>query len=184
MRHGAAGRRAAALFGEVLHGRHAVHPVRRGSGLPLSLGGDSPATEDVRVLGDAGVRGHRAGGFLLHLEKRRARLGQRAAGTGRRLMPPAAPVTDLEQLKQYAAVNCLTSWNPAAITAAKLDRGELSLTVDRSALREACALLRDDASCKFNYLSDVTCVDWYPAEPRFEVIYHLLSFSRKERVRL
>jgi NADH-quinone oxidoreductase subunit C len=99
-------------------------------------------------------------------------------------MPLTAPVTDLEQLKSYAPLACLSAWDAAVIRAAKLDRGELSLTIDRPALREACALLRDDPSCKFNYLSDVTCVDWYPAEPRFEVIYHLLSFSRKERVRL
>ncbi len=70
------------------------------------------------------------------------------------------------------------------IEAVKFDREELSITVERSALREACALLRDDAACPFNYLSDVTCVDWYPAEPRFEVIYHLLSIPQKERVRL
>jgi NADH-quinone oxidoreductase subunit C len=37
---------------------------------------------------------------------------------------------------------------------------------------------------RFNFLSDVTCVDWYPAEPRFEVVYHLLSMQRKERIRL
>ena len=36
----------------------------------------------------------------------------------------------------------------------------------------------------FNFLADVTCVDWHPAEPRFEVVYHLLSISRKERLRL
>ena len=27
-------------------------------------------------------------------------------------------------------------------------------------------------------------MDWYPSEPRFEVIYHLLSIPKKERVRL
>jgi NADH-quinone oxidoreductase subunit C len=27
-------------------------------------------------------------------------------------------------------------------------------------------------------------VDWYPREPRFQVVYHLLSIPRKERVRL
>ena len=52
------------------------------------------------------------------------------------------------------------------------------------AIREACALLRDDPKCPFNYLSDVTCVDYYPSDLRFEVIYHLLSISKKERVRL
>ena len=54
----------------------------------------------------------------------------------------------------------------------------------RSLIREACFLLRDDVDCPFNYLADVTCVDWFPSEPRFEVIYHLLSIPKRERVRL
>jgi len=56
--------------------------------------------------------------------------------------------------------------------------------VERSLIREVCVLLRDDADCPFNFLADVTCVDWFPSEPRFEVVYHLLSISKKERVRL
>jgi len=59
-----------------------------------------------------------------------------------------------------------------------------TIYVERSVIREACALLRDDPNCPFNYLADVTCVDWYPSEPRFEVVYHLLSIPKKERVRL
>jgi NADH-quinone oxidoreductase subunit C len=78
----------------------------------------------------------------------------------------------------------LLDWNPNVIEAVKFDRDEMTINVDRSALREACALLREDAACPFNFLSDVTCVDWYPAEPRFEVVYHLLSIPKKERVRL
>jgi NADH-quinone oxidoreductase subunit C len=70
------------------------------------------------------------------------------------------------------------------VQGAKFDREEMTIYVDRSSIREACALLRDDADCAFNFLSDVTCVDWYPSEPRFEVVYHLLSISKKERVRL
>ena len=30
----------------------------------------------------------------------------------------------------------------------------------------------------------MTCVDWYPSEPRFHVAYHILSHRLKERVRL
>jgi len=45
-------------------------------------------------------------------------------------------------------------------------------------------LLRDDRDCPFNFLADVTCVDWYPKQPRFEIVYHLLSLTKKERVRL
>ncbi len=33
-------------------------------------------------------------------------------------------------------------------------------------------------------ISTVTAVDWYPAEPRFEVVYHLHSPERNERLRL
>ncbi|HXY04620.1 MAG TPA: NADH-quinone oxidoreductase subunit C [Terriglobales bacterium] len=99
-------------------------------------------------------------------------------------MPPAPPITDLEQLKAHPAIARLLAWNPSAVEGAKFDREEMSIYVERSSLREACALLRDDSGCPFNFLSDVTCVDWYPAEPRFEVIYHLLSIPQKERVRL
>ena len=93
-------------------------------------------------------------------------------------------ITDIEALKENPAIAVLQSWNPQAIQAVKWDRNELTVWVDRGALREACALLRDDSRSKFEFLSDVTCVDWYPTEPRFEVVYNLLSISRKDRVRL
>ena len=93
-------------------------------------------------------------------------------------------ITDIDQLKNHPAVAKIHGWNPEAIQGVKFDRDEMTIVVDRSAIREACALLREDAACPFNFLSDVTCVDWYPAEPRFEVVYHLLSIPKKERVRL
>ncbi len=99
-------------------------------------------------------------------------------------MPLAAAITDLEQLKSHPAVARLLAWNTASVVEAKFDREEMTIWLDRTNIREACALLRDDGDCAFNFLSDVTCVDWYPAEPRFEVVYHLLSISKKERVRL
>ena len=99
-------------------------------------------------------------------------------------MPLAPAVTDLEQLKEQPAIATLLAWNPAAVTGAKFDRGETTVYVERSWLREACVLLRDDSGCNFNFLADVTCVDRYPSEPRFEVVYHLLSIAKKERVRL
>jgi NADH-quinone oxidoreductase subunit C len=99
-------------------------------------------------------------------------------------VPFASPITDVEQLKEHPAIARLRGWNSAAVEGVKFDREEMSIFVERSSIREACALLRDDPRCPFNYLSDVTCVDWYPSEPRFEVIYHLLSIPQKERVRL
>jgi NADH-quinone oxidoreductase subunit C len=99
-------------------------------------------------------------------------------------MALAPAITDLEQLKGHPAVGRLLAWNPATVTGAKFDRDEMTVYIDAPHIREACALLRESPECAFNYLSDVTCVDWYPAEPRFEVIYHLFSISHKERLRL
>src|SRR5690242_3403952 len=99
-------------------------------------------------------------------------------------MALAPPVTDVEQLKGHPALARLLGWKSNAVEGAKFDRDEMTIYVGRDFIREACALLRDDSNCPFNYLSDVTCVDWYPQEPRFEVIYHLLSIPKKERVRL
>jgi NADH-quinone oxidoreductase subunit C len=99
-------------------------------------------------------------------------------------MPWEPAVTEIEPLKEHPALARLLAWKPTAIEGVKHDRGEMSIYVDRSALREACSLLRDDPECRLNFLSDVTCVDWFPSEPRLEVIYHLLSIPNKERVRL
>ena len=93
-------------------------------------------------------------------------------------------ITEVEKLKDHPAVARLLAWNPASVAGVKFDREEITIWVGREYIREACALLRDDATCAYNYLSDITCVDWYPAEPRFEVVYHLLSIPKKERVRL
>jgi NADH-quinone oxidoreductase subunit C len=99
-------------------------------------------------------------------------------------MPSAPAITDLEQLKEYPALARLLAWKAGAVAGAKFDRNELSIWIDRAHIREACAILRDNAQLRFNYLSDLTCVDWYPAEPRFECVYHLLSLASKARVRL
>src|SRR5580692_12031710 len=93
-------------------------------------------------------------------------------------MPLAPAITDLEQLKNHPAVARLIAWNPEAVTRAKFDREEMTIFVDRPFIREACSVLKDDPACPFNFLSDIPCVDWYPAEPRFEVVYHLLSIPQ------
>src|ERR1700728_2835464 len=99
-------------------------------------------------------------------------------------MPLAPAITDLEQLKSHPAVARLLGWNSSSVTGVKFDRDEMTIYVDRANIREACAILRDDPRCDFNFFFDIYCVDWYPAEPRFEVVYHLLSIPKKERVRL
>lgn len=99
-------------------------------------------------------------------------------------MALASPITDIEQLKGHPALQQLIEWNAKVVQGVKFDRDEMTVCVDQAYIREACAVLRDNSEFPFNFLSDVTCVDWYPSEPRFEVIYHLLSIPKKERVRL
>ncbi len=99
-------------------------------------------------------------------------------------MALAPAITDLQQLKEHPAIARLLAWDAGCITEVRYDRDEMTVYLRVGSIREACVLLRDDADCAFNYLSDLTCVDWFPQEPRFEVIYHLLSMSKKERVRL
>jgi NADH-quinone oxidoreductase subunit C len=97
-------------------------------------------------------------------------------------MPLAPAITDLEQLKTRPVLAELLAWNAGAVQGAKFDRDELSIYVARESLREACAQLKSQGLTDF--LSDVTCADFYPREPRFEMAYHLLSIKLKQRVRL
>ncbi|HYN08240.1 MAG TPA: NADH-quinone oxidoreductase subunit C [Vicinamibacterales bacterium] len=48
-----------------------------------------------------------------------------------------------------------------------------TLYVDRDRLLDVARVLRDDPTVQFVFLADVTAVDLLPAEPRFEVVYHL-----------
>ena len=66
-------------------------------------------------------------------------------------------------------------------TDAKFDRNELTITVARETIVAATEALRQAG---YNYLEDITAVDWYPSEPRFQISYYLLSFSLKQRIRV
>jgi NADH-quinone oxidoreductase subunit C len=73
---------------------------------------------------------------------------------------------------------------PDAITGLQDFRSELSITIGAAAWRRVGEFLRDDPSLPFKFLSDLTAVDHYPKEPRFEVVCHLFSIARSCRLRL
>jgi NADH-quinone oxidoreductase subunit C len=79
------------------------------------------------------------------------------------------------------AVTGLLAWKSTAVADALWDRSELTLTIARDEIREAAKIVRDAG---YNFLEDVTAVDWYPVEPRFQVSYHILSHGLKKRLRL
>jgi len=71
----------------------------------------------------------------------------------------------------------------AAIDA--IDSGDMpSIVVSREHLIAICGALRDHPMLQFNVLLEVTAADFLPRDPRFEVVYHLLSVPKRQRLRL
>ncbi|RME46393.1 MAG: NADH-quinone oxidoreductase subunit C [Chloroflexi bacterium] len=73
---------------------------------------------------------------------------------------------------------------PDAVIAVREMAGEQTVVVDRERIVEILRFLRDDEELQYNFLSDLTAVDFLGREPRFEVVYHLLSMPNRRRVRL
>ena len=81
-------------------------------------------------------------------------------------------------------VHQLKAWDAQAVTEVIEFRGETTVVVPREHLLRAADYLASEPSLHFSFLSDITTVDRFPLEPRFEVNYHLLSLDRNERLRL
>jgi NADH-quinone oxidoreductase subunit C len=81
-------------------------------------------------------------------------------------------------------VHQLKAWDAQAVTEVIEFRGETTVVVPCEHLLRAAAYLASEPSLHFSFLSDITTVDCFPLEPRFEVNYHLLSLDRNERLRL
>jgi NADH-quinone oxidoreductase subunit C len=62
--------------------------------------------------------------------------------------------------------------------------GEDSIVIDRGHAPEIFRSLHDDGDFAFEFLIDVTAVDWLERRPRFEVVYQLKSMSRGLRLRV
>ena len=93
-------------------------------------------------------------------------------------------MTESSSQNANVVVETLRSWSPTAVAEVIEFRSETTVVVPRNLLRAAAERCRSDAKLQFNLLTDATCVDRYPIEPRFEVNYHLVSIPRKDRVRL
>jgi NADH-quinone oxidoreductase subunit C len=60
-------------------------------------------------------------------------------------------------------------------------RGETTYTIGASDLREIAKFCRDELS--FDYLIDITSIDNFDEEPRFEIVYHLYSMPHGVHLR-
>jgi NADH-quinone oxidoreductase subunit C len=93
-------------------------------------------------------------------------------------------VTQLANADANLVVEQLRSWNAGAVAQVLEYRGETTIVVPRGLLRATAQKCKEDPALNFNLLSDATCVDRFPIEPRLELNYHLVSLPRRARIRL
>jgi NADH-quinone oxidoreductase subunit C len=93
------------------------------------------------------------------------------------LIPLNGKTAVFEAMAENSAVKALAE----LATDAKFDRKELTITVAKESIVAACEAVK---AAGYNFFEDVTAVDWYPQEPRFQLSYHIVSHGLKERVRL
>jgi NADH-quinone oxidoreductase subunit C len=87
-------------------------------------------------------------------------------------------------LQSNSALEKLREYSLEAVEDAREFRGELTIYIRPDWIIKVGEFLRDQPGLSFKCLSDVTALDLYPNEPRFEVVYHLLSLETAERLRL
>jgi len=67
------------------------------------------------------------------------------------------------------------------------DHGDQTVTVAPDALVEVMRWLKDEPAMAFNFMMDLTAVDYLgkkPRDQRFEVVYHLYSLKHNHRIRV
>jgi NADH-quinone oxidoreductase subunit C len=87
----------------------------------------------------------------------------------------------LREKSGHPAIAAILAGLPEALEDARWDRDELTLTIVREHIVAAARIIQQAG---YNFLEDVTAVDWFPATPRFQVSYHIVSHPHKERIRL
>jgi len=83
-----------------------------------------------------------------------------------------------------AALRRLLEALPDAVVATHARLGDATALVDAARIQEVLRFLRDDADCDFEMLSDLCAVDYLGETPRFEVVYHLYSVTKRKRLRV
>jgi len=71
-----------------------------------------------------------------------------------------------------------------ALLSARIELGELIITVQRASIVRVMTFLRDDANCQFKQLIDLCGADYPAREERFDVVYNLLSLKHNLRIRV
>lgn len=89
----------------------------------------------------------------------------------------------VEALKELAAH--ISDRKPDAVIATHVSaHGELTVEITPASVLEMVEWLRNDPTCSFSTLVDITAVDWPQRDRRFDVIWHFLSMYQNQRVRV
>jgi NADH-quinone oxidoreductase subunit C len=91
-------------------------------------------------------------------------------------------VTESGGQNAHVVIEHLRAWNGEAVAEVIEYHGETTIVVPRELLRAAAEQCRDHLG--FDLLSDASCVDRFPREPRFELNYHLTSIPKGAKIRL
>ena len=88
-----------------------------------------------------------------------------------------------DELREIPVVAALEARDSSALADGVMHAGQLALYIDSGKILEVCRYLKEEQ--QYTRLSGVTAVDWFPMEPRFEVVYLLHSMERRDqRLRL
>jgi NADH-quinone oxidoreductase subunit C len=78
----------------------------------------------------------------------------------------------------------IASKQPNAVIATDVTFGELTVTLQPSAIEGFVDFLRLDAACRFTSLVDITAIDHPDRVERFDLVYHFLSMYQNHRIRV
>ena len=81
-------------------------------------------------------------------------------------------------------INILNPLVPGAVFEVGHSVDFATIYVPAGQLVATCGALRDAPALRFAVLVEVTVADYFPREPRFELVYHLLSIANRMRLRL
>ncbi|MAQ86317.1 NADH-quinone oxidoreductase subunit C [Psychromarinibacter halotolerans] len=85
----------------------------------------------------------------------------------------------LKELGQHIELkrpDCVLGWNVAF--------GELNVEVSLSSIVSFVEFLKNDQTCRFSTLVDITAIDYPEREARFDLVYHFLSMYQNQRIRI
>jgi NADH-quinone oxidoreductase subunit C len=72
----------------------------------------------------------------------------------------------------------------SAVVAGGIAYGELTIEADLAQIVNVLRFLRDDGECRFVCFIDICGADYPEREKRFDVVYHLLSPYKNQRIRV